>query len=88
MRSLGVALTVLHQKRKRAPKLTRTRFRPFFSGNLLRSPLPAELKEMNEWPTFPQLIIKGEFVGGLDVVQEMREAGELQDLVGSSSVPS
>ncbi|GAA6017691.1 hypothetical protein JCM8202_000381 [Rhodotorula sphaerocarpa] len=47
-----------------------------------------KLKEMNEWPTFPQLIIKGEFVGGLDVVQEMREAGELQDLVGSSSVPS
>lgn len=88
MRSLGVALTALHQQRKRAQKLTLTRFRPFFSGNLLRSPLPTELKEMNEWPTFPQLIIKGEFVGGLDVVQEMREAGELQDLVGSSSVPS
>lgn len=36
---------------------------------------------MNEWPTFPQLIIKGEFVGGLDVVKEMQESGELQDMV-------
>ncbi|KWU42810.1 glutaredoxin [Rhodotorula sp. JG-1b] len=40
-----------------------------------------KLKEVNEWPTFPQLIIKGEFVGGLDVVKEMQESGELQDMV-------
>lgn len=32
----------------------------------------AELKEINTWPTFPQLIIRGEFVGGLDVVSESK----------------
>ncbi|BGP01106.1 Monothiol glutaredoxin-3 [Rhodotorula toruloides] len=40
-----------------------------------------KLKEINEWPTFPQLIIKGEFVGGLDVVKEMEESGELQEML-------
>ncbi|BGP49357.1 glutaredoxin [Rhodotorula kratochvilovae] len=40
-----------------------------------------KLKELNEWPTFPQLIIKGEFVGGLDVVKEMEESGELQEML-------
>ncbi|KAK4055031.1 glutaredoxin [Microbotryomycetes sp. JL221] len=39
------------------------------------------LKILNDWPTFPQLIIKGEFVGGLDVVKEMQENGELKELV-------
>ncbi|GAA5896042.1 PICOT family protein [Sporobolomyces salmoneus] len=40
-----------------------------------------KLKEMNEWPTFPQLIIKGEFCGGLDVIKEMQESGELQEMI-------
>ncbi|BGP17558.1 hypothetical protein JCM10213_004099 [Rhodosporidiobolus nylandii] len=40
-----------------------------------------KLKELNEWPTFPQLIIKGEFVGGLDVVKEMEESGELREMI-------
>jgi len=39
------------------------------------------LKTLNQWPTFPQLIIKGEFVGGLDVVTEMADCGELKELV-------
>jgi len=39
------------------------------------------LKTLNNWPTFPQLIINGEFVGGLDVVQEMVDNGELADLI-------
>jgi glutaredoxin-related protein len=43
--------------------------------------LGVELKTMNEWPTFPQLIIKGEFVGGLDVVKEMVDNGELQEMM-------
>ncbi|KAF8263889.1 thioredoxin-like protein [Lactarius quietus] len=34
------------------------------------------LKKLNDWPTFPQLIVKGELVGGLDIVQEMVETGE------------
>lgn len=36
------------------------------------------LKKLNDWPTFPQLIINGELVGGLDIVQEMVENGELE----------
>jgi len=40
------------------------------------------LKVLNDWPTFPQLIVNGELVGGLDIVQEMVENGEFQELVG------
>lgn len=36
------------------------------------------LKKLNDWPTYPQLIVKGEFVGGLDIVQEMIDNGEFQ----------
>jgi Grx4 family monothiol glutaredoxin len=39
------------------------------------------LKVLNDWPTFPQLIVNGELVGGLDIVQEMVENGEFQELV-------
>jgi glutaredoxin-related protein len=42
---------------------------------------PLGLKKLNNWPTFPQLIIGGEFVGGLDIVKEMVENGELAELV-------
>jgi glutaredoxin-related protein len=49
-----------------------------FTSNPLRQP---GLKVYNDWPTFPQLIVKGEFVGGLDVVQEMVENGELKELL-------
>lgn len=39
------------------------------------------LKILNDWPTFPQLIVDGEFVGGLDIVQEMVENGEFDEVV-------
>ncbi|WBW71772.1 CIA machinery monothiol glutaredoxin Grx4 [Schizosaccharomyces osmophilus] len=39
------------------------------------------LKAFSDWPTFPQLYIKGEFVGGLDVVAEMMETGEFQEML-------
>ncbi|KAG5352390.1 hypothetical protein C0989_002581 [Termitomyces sp. Mn162] len=39
------------------------------------------LKKLNDWPTFPQLIVKGELVGGLDIVQEMVENGELKEAI-------
>ncbi|EPQ53900.1 glutaredoxin [Gloeophyllum trabeum ATCC 11539] len=39
------------------------------------------LKVVNNWPTFPQLIVNGEFVGGLDIIQEMIENGEFEDIV-------
>ena len=37
------------------------------------------IKEFSSWPTIPQLYVKGEFVGGCDIVREMYESGELQD---------
>lgn len=43
----------------------------------------SELKSLNEWPTFPQLIINGEFMGGLDVVKDMVESGEFQEVLAS-----
>lgn len=41
----------------------------------------AGLKEYSDWPTYPQLYIQGELVGGCDIVIEMYKAGELQDLL-------
>ena len=39
------------------------------------------IKSYSDWPTIPQLYVKGEFVGGCDIVKEMFEAGELQQLM-------
>jgi len=39
------------------------------------------IKEYSEWPTIPQLYIKGEFIGGADIMNEMYESGELQTLL-------
>lgn len=41
----------------------------------------AGLKVINDWPTFPQLIVNGEFVGGLDVLKEMVSSGEFAQVV-------
>lgn len=41
----------------------------------------AGIKEYSDWPTIPQLYVKGEFLGGSDIMMEMYEAGELQSLV-------
>ncbi len=50
------------------------------------------MKEFSDWPTFPQLFIRGEFVGGADIVRQMHEAGELEkklgDLVAAPKVPA
>ena len=39
------------------------------------------IKEYSDWPTIPQLYVKGEFVGGSDIMMEMFESGELQELL-------
>ncbi|MEN3971813.1 Grx4 family monothiol glutaredoxin [Sphingomicrobium sp. XHP0235] len=39
------------------------------------------IKEYSDWPTIPQLYVKGEFVGGSDIMMEMVESGELQKLI-------
>jgi monothiol glutaredoxin len=43
------------------------------------------IKEYSEWPTVPQLYVRGEFVGGSDIMMEMFESGELQELVGAAA---
>ena len=42
------------------------------------------IKDYAQWPTIPQLYVKGEFVGGSDIMMEMYESGELQQLLTSS----
>ena len=43
------------------------------------------MKEYSDWPTFPQLFVKGEFVGGADIVRQMYESGELEKKLGARS---
>ena len=45
------------------------------------------IKEYGNWPTIPQLYVKGEFVGGCDIIREMFQAGELQSLLKDTGVP-
>ena len=45
------------------------------------------IKAFTDWPTIPQLYVKGEFVGGSDIVREMFQAGELQALLNEKGVP-
>jgi monothiol glutaredoxin len=44
------------------------------------------IKAYSDWPTIPQLYVKGEFVGGSDIMMEMYEAGELEQLVEEKQV--
>ena len=44
------------------------------------------IKAYSNWPTIPQLYIKGEFVGGCDIVREMFQAGELQELLTAKGI--
>ncbi len=44
------------------------------------------IKTFSNWPTIPQLYIKGEFVGGCDIIREMYEAGELQQMLADKGV--
>ncbi len=45
------------------------------------------IKAYSDWPTIPQLYVKGEFVGGCDILREMFEAGELQEFFKSKDIP-
>ena len=59
-----------------------------FKGvDVLQDPgLRQGVKEFTNWPTIPQLYVKGEFVGGCDIIREMFQSGELQDLLSQSGV--
>ena len=59
----------------------------FKSINVLENEeLRQRLKVFSDWPTIPQLYIKGEFLGGCDIVKEMYESGELQKKLSEKSI--
>jgi monothiol glutaredoxin len=59
---------------------------PYESVDVLQDPeIRNGIKEYSDWPTIPQLYVKGEFVGGSDIMMEMFESGELQQLLGQAA---
>ena len=60
---------------------------PFETVDVLQDPeIRQGIKDYSDWPTVPQLYVKGEFVGGSDIMMEMYEAGELQQLLEEKQV--
>ena len=60
----------------------------FFSIDVLEDPAIRDgIKIFSDWPTIPQLYIRGEFVGGCDIMREMYQSGELQKLLEGLAVP-
>ncbi len=58
----------------------------FFTVNVLENDdIRQGIKSFSDWPTIPQLYIKGEFLGGSDIMMEMYEAGELQEVIANLS---
>jgi monothiol glutaredoxin len=56
--------------------------KPFAYIDILANPeIRANLPKFSEWPTFPQLFVQGELVGGCDIITEMYQSGELQSLI-------
>lgn len=59
----------------------------YASANVLESEeLREGIKAYTNWPTIPQLYVKGEFVGGCDIIREMFQAGELQSHLASNGI--
>ena len=59
---------------------------PYETVDVLQDPeIRAGIKEFSDWPTIPQLYVRGEFVGGSDIMMEMFENGELQQLLGAEA---
>jgi len=60
---------------------------PFKTANVLEDEeLREGIKEFSQWPTIPQLYVKGEFVGGCDIVMEMFQSGELGTLLAEKGI--
>ena len=49
--------------------------------------LREEIKIFTDWPTIPQLYVKGEFIGGCDIVKDMYKSGELSEVLKSKNIP-
>jgi monothiol glutaredoxin len=61
---------------------------PFQTANVLEdAELREGIKSFSQWPTIPQLYVKGEFVGGCDIISEMFQNGELETLMKEQGVP-
>ena len=59
----------------------------FIDVNVLADPeIRQGIKEFSDWPTIPQLYIKGEFIGGCDIAKEMFQSGELQELLKEKGI--
>ena len=59
----------------------------YASVDVLQDPeIRGGIKEFSDWPTIPQLYVKGEFIGGSDIMMEMFEAGELAELMEEQGV--
>ena len=57
---------------------------PFETVDVLQDPeIRSGIKAYSDWPTVPQLYVRGEFIGGSDIMMEMYEAGELQPLLAN-----
>jgi monothiol glutaredoxin len=62
--------------------LKRSGVTDFHTVNILEDPAIRQgMKEFSNWPTFPQLFVKGEFIGGCDIVRDMFEKGELASVL-------
>ena len=60
----------------------------FFSVNVLEEPAIRDgIKVFSDWPTIPQLYVRGEFVGGSDIMREMYQSGELKTLLEGIAAP-
>ena len=58
--------------------------KPFSFVDILSNPeIRANLPQFSNWPTFPQLFVNGELIGGCDIISELHEAGELQAIIDS-----
>jgi len=61
----------------------------FLDINVLTNPeIRQAIKEFSDWPTIPQIYIKGEFIGGCDIAKEMFQSGELQKLLTDKNLIS
>ena len=73
----------------RATQLLISCGKPFSFVDILSNPeIRATLPEVSDWPTFPQLFVSGELVGGSDIMMEMSESGELQKLIDLVEIES
>jgi monothiol glutaredoxin len=59
---------------------------PFHAVNIFEDPeLRDAIKQYSNWPTFPQLYVKGELIGGCDIAMQMYQSGELKELVDEAN---